>query len=62
MSIWPGNNCTCLAKKELMYTGPFGLTIWLSGITFIDRLNVDKARGTIDKLAELIKKEDVLFK
>ncbi len=62
MSIWPGKNSTCLAKKELMYTGPFGLTIWLSGITFIDRLNVDKARGTIDKLAELIKKEDVLFK
>lgn len=61
MNIWPGGNCTPLAKKELFYTGPFGFTIWLCGITFIDRLNPDKARGTIEQLAEKINKENVSF-
>jgi lysophosphatidate acyltransferase len=61
MKIWPGGHCTPLAKKELLYSGPFGLAIWLCGITFIDRLNAQKARGTIDKLAEKINDENVCF-
>lgn len=59
MRIWPGGNCTPLAKKELLYSGPFGLAIWLCGITFIDRLNPEKSRGTIDQLADKINKENV---
>lgn len=59
MNIWPGGNCTPLAKKELFYTWPFGFAIWLCGITFIDRLNPDRARGTIEKLAEKINKKNV---
>lgn len=59
MKIWPGGNCTPLAKKELFWAWPFGFTIWLCGITFIDRLNPEKARGTIDKLAEKINEENV---
>ncbi len=59
MGIWPGNNCTPLAKKELFYSGPFGLAIWLCGITFIDRLNAEKARGTITDLAEKINRDNV---
>ena len=59
MNIWPGRNCTPLAKKELFWTGPFGFTIWLCGITFIDRLNAEKARNTIDNLAEKMNKENV---
>ena len=59
MRVWPGGNCTPLAKKELIYAGPFGIAIWLCGITFIDRLNPDKARGTIDQLAIRINEENV---
>ncbi len=59
MYVWPGGNCTPLAKKELLYSGPFGLAIWLCGITFIDRLNPDKARGTIHDLAEKINNTNV---
>ena len=61
MNIWPGGSCTPLAKKELFYVWPFGLAIWLAGITFIDRLNPEKARGTIDTLAKKIKEENVIF-
>ena len=61
MRVWPGGHCTPLAKKELLYSGPFGLAIWLCGITFIDRLNPQKARGTIDKLADKINDENVIF-
>lgn len=61
MKVWPGGNCTPLAKKELFYTGPFGLAIWLCGITFIDRLNPQRSRGTIDKLAQKINDENVNF-
>jgi lysophosphatidate acyltransferase len=59
MRIWPGGSCTPLAKKEIFYTGPFGLAVWLCGITFIDRLNPEKARGTISQLADRIKRENV---
>jgi lysophosphatidate acyltransferase len=59
MSIWPNINCTPLAKKELIYSGPFGIAIWLCGITFIDRLNHEKAKGTIELLADRIKRENV---
>ena len=59
MKIWPSINLTPLAKKELGYSGPFGLAIWLAGITFIDRLNPERARGTIDHLANRIISEKV---
>ena len=61
MVAWPGGNCTPLAKKELLYAGPLGLIFWLNGITFIDRLNPDKARGTIDKLAQKINDQNVFY-
>lgn len=59
MNVWPGGNCTPLAKKELFYVWPFGFTIWLCGITFIDRLNAERARSTIDELANKINRENV---
>jgi lysophosphatidate acyltransferase len=61
MKVWPGGNCTPLAKKELFWTGPFGLAIWLCGITFIDRLNHEKAKGTIVHLSERTNNENVMF-
>lgn len=56
-NIWPGGFCTPLAKRELLYTGPFGLAVWLCGITFIDRLHPVKSRSTMDKLAQRINDE-----
>ncbi|CAF0790331.1 unnamed protein product [Brachionus calyciflorus] len=59
MKIWPGGNCTPLAKKELLYSGPFGIAAWLCGITFIDRINPQKARGTLEKLADKINDDNM---
>lgn len=59
--IWPGGNCTPLAKKELLYTGPFGIACWLSGITFIDRLNREKSRSTMNNLAKRVNEENVII-
>jgi len=60
MHCWPPTgNCTPLAKKEIIYAGPFGLACWLSGVVFIDRLNSSKARDTIEKLAERINRENI---
>lgn len=53
---------TSLAKKELIYGGTFGIAGWLAGgLVFVDRLNSEKAHGTLHKLAQLIKKRDVSF-
>ncbi|XP_013409373.1 1-acyl-sn-glycerol-3-phosphate acyltransferase alpha [Lingula anatina] len=54
MEIFP-ERCATLAKKELLYAGPLGLGLWLIGTIFIDRLNNEKARGTLEKTANLIK-------
>jgi lysophosphatidate acyltransferase len=59
LKFWPGGNCTTLIKKELLYLGPFGLANWLCGVVFIDRLNPDKAHGTIRNLADRMNKENV---
>ncbi|KAK3087207.1 hypothetical protein FSP39_003101 [Pinctada imbricata] len=58
MEIWP-SRCTSLAKKELLYAGPFGPAAWLCGTIFIDRLNHEKARDTITKTARRIKENKV---
>jgi lysophosphatidate acyltransferase len=59
MKVWPGGNCSPLAKKELLYTGPFGIAIWLAGLTFIDRLNPQSSRGTLNDLAKRINKDNM---
>ena len=51
--------CTVVAKKELMYIWPFGLGAWLAGLIFIDRVNTEKARNTMNEAAEEIKKKNV---
>ena len=59
MDIWPGGNLSPLSKRELIYTGSFGLSIWYCGITFIDRFNAEKSHKTMDALAERIKTNNV---
>ncbi|XP_014783591.1 1-acyl-sn-glycerol-3-phosphate acyltransferase alpha [Octopus bimaculoides] len=58
MEIWP-DYCTSLAKKELLYTGVFGVAAWLCGTIFIDRLNHEKALKTLVDTAEIITKKQI---
>lgn len=53
------DKCTVVAKKELFYAWPFGLAAWLCGLIFIDRMNTDKARTTINRATILIKEKKV---
>lgn len=58
--LWPiMDKCTVVAKKELFYAWPFGLSAWLCGLIFIDRMNSDKARKTLQDAAENIKTKKV---
>lgn len=48
--LWPiMEKCTVVAKRELFYAWPFGLAAWLCGLIFIDRMNTEKARTTINE-------------
>ena len=58
MDIWP-EKCVAVAKKELLYAGPFGLSLYLIGTVFIDRSNKDKAVSAINKTSDEIKKKKV---
>jgi len=53
MRILP-DRCTILAKKELLLAGTFGVAAWLCGIVFVDRLNPQSARQTMQKIVEAI--------
>jgi len=56
---WPQNKTTVLGKKELLYTGPVGLTFWLCGMTFIDRFHSDKAKHLVNNLADRLNQENM---
>lgn len=53
MEVMPPRT-TALAKKELVYAGPFGLASWLSGIIFVDRSNPEKAHKTMERVAKIM--------
>jgi lysophosphatidate acyltransferase len=55
MHIWPEHirYCTILAKKELMWAGPFGSSSWLAGVEFIDRKNRNRS---IETMRHVLKK------
>lgn len=48
---------TVLAKKELLYVGPFGLGLWLSGFIFIERSKRKESKVIMDKVADEINKD-----
>jgi len=53
--IWPVmQRCTVISKKAIFYLWPFGLASWLWGTVFIDRLNVQQAKSTINETAAAI--------
>ncbi|CAF2399573.1 unnamed protein product [Rotaria sp. Silwood2] len=49
MHIWQEHirYCTILAKKELLWVVPFGISSWLAGVEFIDRKNRQQASETM---------------
>jgi lysophosphatidate acyltransferase len=55
VKLWPNHvrYCTILAKKELIWVGPFGSSSWLAGVEFIDRKNREKSS---EKMRHIMKK------
>ncbi|XP_055546835.1 1-acyl-sn-glycerol-3-phosphate acyltransferase alpha-like [Wyeomyia smithii] len=53
------NKCTVIAKKELLYTGPFGIGAWLGGLVFIDRKNAEKAHAAMNDCTDMLKEKRV---
>lgn len=50
------NRTTVVAKRELLFVGPFGIAAYLSGLIFIDRLNREKSMNTLNEAMEQLKK------
>lgn len=50
---------TVVAKRELLYVWPFGVCAWLCGLIFINRYEAEKAKNTMNKAMERLKKEDI---
>lgn len=56
IDIWPVmNKTTVVAKRELLFVGPFGIAAYLSGLIFIDRVNGEKAKNTLNEAMEQLK-------
>lgn len=53
------DKCTVVAKREVQYTGPFGLASWLCGLIFIPRMQSDAAKRIMADAARKIKEEKV---
>ena len=56
MKLWPEHirYCTILAKKELFWALPFGLTAWLAGVEYVDRKNRERSRETMQLLTKKV--------
>lgn len=50
---------TVIAKKELFYTGPFGLGAWLGGLIFINRSNPDEAKRSMNEATRILNQQKV---
>ena len=61
MHLWPEyvGYCTILAKRELLWAGPFGLTAWLAGLEYVDRKNRARSSETMRQLTKKIKEHSL---
>lgn len=58
--IWPViRKMTAIAKRELLFTGAFGFSMFLSGLTFIDRKSGVKAAQAINETMKDLKNKRV---
>lgn len=53
------DKCTVIAKKSILYSGPFGLAAYLCGLIFIPRVQSDKAKIIMNMAVEKIKPDKV---
>lgn len=51
-----------LAKKELVYAGTFGMCLLMIGTVFVNRMQSDTAKQTLEKVKERMRKENVSIK
>lgn len=58
MEILP-KRCVQIAKRELMFTGPVGLIMYLGGVYFINRQQAKTAMSLMADLGDLMVKENV---
>lgn len=60
MYIWPlFHPCVPVLKKELLFSGPFGIFCWLAGCIFVDRFNSEKAKDTLNLKVKEMKERNV---
>ncbi|NXL86320.1 PLCA acyltransferase, partial [Alectura lathami] len=57
MQILP-DRCVAVAKKEILYTGPFGLACWISGFIFIDSKKREESISTLMEVAHSLHKDN----
>lgn len=53
------NKTTVVAKKELLYVWPFGLSAYLCGLIFIDRYATDKAKHKLNEAMKRLKRNNI---
>ncbi|XP_074871217.1 1-acyl-sn-glycerol-3-phosphate acyltransferase beta [Carettochelys insculpta] len=58
MEILP-DNCIQIGKKELLYTGPVGLIMYLGGVIFINRKSTSNAKTVMSRVAQTMLEEKV---
>uniref|UniRef100_A0A1B0DGV9 1-acyl-sn-glycerol-3-phosphate acyltransferase n=1 Tax=Phlebotomus papatasi TaxID=29031 RepID=A0A1B0DGV9_PHLPP len=60
LDIWDVmDKCTVVAKRELFYAWPFGLSAWLGGLIYINRNSSDKSRMILNSVGDYLKKDRV---
>ncbi|CAG0904804.1 unnamed protein product [Cyprideis torosa] len=50
---------TAVAKKEILYSGPFGLAAYLCDLVFINRMNSDESKQILKEAGQKMKKEKI---
>ncbi|XP_070508309.1 1-acyl-sn-glycerol-3-phosphate acyltransferase alpha-like [Chironomus tepperi] len=50
---------TVIAKREILYSGPFGLAAWLCGLVFINKKDVTESRELMRVAMEKLKRENI---
>ncbi|XP_067397929.1 1-acyl-sn-glycerol-3-phosphate acyltransferase beta isoform X2 [Emydura macquarii macquarii] len=58
MEILP-DQCVQIGKKELLYTGPVGLIMYLGGVIFINRKSTSNAKTVMSGVAQAMLDENV---
>ena len=61
MHLWPEHvrYCTILAKRELIWALPFGLTAWLAGLEYVNRKDRQQASQTMQNLTEKVRSKSL---